>query len=91
MKPAKEKPLALPTFTCLRCGATWIPRKPIQPTRCGACRSPYWDRPRKPEHQRTIEDIFLEEARKAGFSVGRSGAFILLRRRHARSATKSRK
>ncbi len=33
---------------CLRCDEHWISKKK-SPTRCGkiACRSPYWNRPRK--------------------------------------------
>jgi len=35
MKPISKR-------TCLRCGATWYPRKPEKPVRCAKCRSPYW-------------------------------------------------
>ena len=32
----------LSTLTCLRCGATWIPRVEA-PKRCPSCKSPYWN------------------------------------------------
>ena len=34
---------------CERCGWVWMARTGEAPTRCAnqACRSPYWDRPRK--------------------------------------------
>lgn len=32
---------------CLRCGNQWWPRQPQQPRRCAACKSQYWNRPRK--------------------------------------------
>lgn len=44
----------LPTYKCLRCGHTWIPRKPERPVRCPkrGCMSPYWDRERaKPKEE----------------------------------------
>jgi hypothetical protein len=36
---------------CLRCGHKWYPESPRLPVRCPnpACRSPYWDIPRKSE------------------------------------------
>lgn len=45
----KRKPRKLPTYTCLRCGHTWVPRRPERPLRCANvhCRSAYWDKPRK--------------------------------------------
>lgn len=35
--------------TCSRCDFTWYPRTPNPPHTCAnpACRSPYWDRPRR--------------------------------------------
>lgn len=35
--------------TCQRCGWTWVPYGRRVPARCAnqACRSPYWNRPRK--------------------------------------------
>ena len=33
---------------CFRCGHEWRPRNMEVPSRvCPACKSPYWDRPRK--------------------------------------------
>jgi predicted Zn-ribbon and HTH transcriptional regulator len=39
-------------FRCERCGYEWIPRKLWSegeelPTVCTACKSPYWNKPRK--------------------------------------------
>jgi len=35
-------------FICERCGHEWLPRDPDDPPRrCPACKSPYWDRPRR--------------------------------------------
>jgi predicted Zn-ribbon and HTH transcriptional regulator len=39
--------IKLPTFHCLRCEHTWIPRKPEKPKRCARCKSPYWETERK--------------------------------------------
>ena len=33
--------------TCQRCGKKWWPRQPTKPARCPACKSPYWDKPRR--------------------------------------------
>ena len=32
---------------CLRCGEPWCYRGEGRPLRCGKCKSPYWDRPRR--------------------------------------------
>lgn len=32
---------------CKRCGQPWCYRGEGRPLRCGKCKSPYWDRPRK--------------------------------------------
>lgn len=38
----------IPGYRCLRCGHEWVPREPGHPPLvCGACKSPYWDRPRR--------------------------------------------
>ncbi len=37
---------AITQKTCLRCGYKWYPRKPGEPLGCGACHSPYWNKPR---------------------------------------------
>lgn len=41
------KKIVVTVVTCKRCGKEWVPRKPEWPRRCPACRSPYWDRPRR--------------------------------------------
>lgn len=40
-------PITVMGFRCDRCGHEWIPRLDAPPTSCPACKSPYWDRPRK--------------------------------------------
>jgi DNA-directed RNA polymerase subunit RPC12/RpoP len=42
----KETP-TLQQQVCYRCGKDWWPRTPKKPARCPACKSPYWDRPRR--------------------------------------------
>jgi predicted Zn-ribbon and HTH transcriptional regulator len=44
--------MQLPTYTCLRCGHTWVPRVPHKPRRCPNCKDSYWDRPRKAEAEK---------------------------------------
>lgn len=35
-------------YRCHRCGHEWVPREKAQDPRvCPACKSPYWDRPRR--------------------------------------------
>ena len=34
-------------YRCERCGHVWQPRRAGKPRRCGHCKSPYWDRPKK--------------------------------------------
>ena len=36
-------PTTLPTHHCLRCGHTWVPRKPGRPGVCPRCKSAIWD------------------------------------------------
>ena len=43
----KEMP-TLQQHLCHRCGKVWWPRRPSKPARCPGCKSPYWDRPRRP-------------------------------------------
>jgi hypothetical protein len=41
--------VTLPGFRCDRCGHEWAPRKAnAQPVVCPSCKSPYWDKPKKP-------------------------------------------
>lgn len=40
--PTPGKKIKLPEYTCKVCGATWRPRKPVVPLRCGHCKSPRW-------------------------------------------------
>lgn len=37
-------------FECERCGHTWVPRETTEgkPIICPSCKSPYWNKPRKP-------------------------------------------
>lgn len=37
----------LPRCICERCGNKWIPRTDKKPLYCPACRSYYWDKPRR--------------------------------------------
>ena len=38
-------------FLCERCGHTWIPRdKEQEPRVCPKCKSPYWNRPKRPQN-----------------------------------------
>lgn len=38
-------------FLCERCGHTWIPRdKEQEPRVCPKCKSPYWNRPKRPQY-----------------------------------------
>jgi len=43
-KPIPE--FRLMTFICLRCDRMWYPRKPVKPTVCPRCHSPYWNMPK---------------------------------------------
>ncbi len=36
-------------YACLRCGHTWLPRKGKTPKWCPSCKTPYWDKPRRPK------------------------------------------
>lgn len=44
----------LHSYTCLRCGHTWWPRKPGRPRVCPTCKNPWWDKP-KPVPRNTVE------------------------------------
>lgn len=37
----------LPSFTCLRCGHAWVPRRPGRPGVCPKCKSAVWDQVRR--------------------------------------------
>ena len=39
--------MKLPTYTCLKCGHTWVPRIATRPLTCPKCRQSGWDRPRR--------------------------------------------
>jgi len=45
------KKITMYELTCCRCGGKWV-SKTQDPKRCGriACRSPYWNTPRKGKH-----------------------------------------
>jgi predicted Zn-ribbon and HTH transcriptional regulator len=39
-------------WKCERCGHVWMPREvDMAPRVCPRCKSPYWDRPRKPKKE----------------------------------------
>lgn len=44
MKPMMVQ---LPQWHCQRCGHTWVGRITKRPARCPACKSPYWDKPKR--------------------------------------------
>lgn len=52
--PYQVRPL-FPQHECKRCGHRWVPRTEEQPLTCPNCRSPYWDRPRKNNQDKTNE------------------------------------
>lgn len=53
-----DNTIELPTLRCLRCGHTWIPRKPAPPKNCPRCISPYWNKPKwKEGKNRIMTDI----------------------------------
>ena len=40
-------------YECTRCRNKWIPKQQhVRPVSCPACKSPYWDRPRKNRYPR---------------------------------------
>ena len=50
-------------FRCERCSHEWVPReKTHQPKVCPACKSPYWDRPRRPNAKRAAKAKQPEKA-----------------------------
>lgn len=38
---------SLPSFACLRCSHTWVPRRPGRPGVCPKCKSAVWDQVRR--------------------------------------------
>lgn len=50
MKPKDEKPIGMvPLLACrCRCGHEWLPRNDEKPRVCPKCKSPNWDRPKRP-------------------------------------------
>ena len=49
-------PITVIGYRCDRCGHEWIPRDfQTEPAVCPTCKSPYWNRPRKP--MMTYEDF----------------------------------
>lgn len=40
---------------CLQCGHRWIPEGPEKPKRCGKCKTPAWDRPKKKSGRPKVE------------------------------------
>jgi len=41
------KDMNITQLACLRCERSWWPKSPATPKVCPACKSPYWDTPRK--------------------------------------------
>ncbi len=41
--------ITLDGYKCERCTYEWVARKKDYPRVCPACKSPYWDKPRKKE------------------------------------------
>jgi len=41
-----DQTVTLPTYTCQKCGHTWVPRQVILARCCPKCNSPYWATPR---------------------------------------------
>lgn len=50
-----ETEIKLPTFTCLRCGHIWIPRKTDYPRMCPKCKSVLWDKSKGDNNDRIIK------------------------------------
>ena len=44
-----DQTVTLPTYTCQKCGHTWVPRQVILARCCPKCNSPYWASPRQPK------------------------------------------
>lgn len=55
---------------CLRCGHDWCFRGIGLPVRCGWCKSPYWNQPKKKESHASLED---RGSQKGSVAVRRSG------------------
>lgn len=43
-------------YRCERCGWEWVPRVEHVPRVCPKCKSPYWDRPRRPAPGAALEE-----------------------------------
>lgn len=57
--------MELPSFACLRCGHTWIPRRVDKPRRCPKCKTPYWDTPNiRKVRIAGVQDQWLENAKQ---------------------------
>lgn len=40
--------MTVDAYRCERCSHVWIPRGKLTPKICPKCKTPYWDRPRRP-------------------------------------------
>ena len=55
--PARVRPVKIQLWgwRCERCGHEWVPRdiaaEPEGPRVCPKCKSPYWNRPRRPKKE----------------------------------------
>ena len=43
-----KTPITLMGYRCERCAHQWVPRLDREPSVCPSCKSPYWNRPRRP-------------------------------------------
>lgn len=44
--------LEIKGYKCERCGHRWVPRRKEYPRVCPRCKSPYWDKLKKPKETR---------------------------------------
>jgi len=58
-------PITVMGYRCERCSHEWIPRRDLEqePSVCPKCKSPYWNKPRKPAPMLTYE-LFRDKIQK---------------------------
>ncbi len=61
-------PITVMGFRCERCGHEWIPRGremvERNPAVCPACKSPYWDRPRRKQQPMVTYESFRDTVKR---------------------------